>query len=162
MVVIIHYLLKKRKYFAIVYVYAVYCSSRGIMKKTLYLFRLAVVLSFFVVPLVATTASAFSCGVDGNGKAIETSIDFGSFCNKPGAGPVTAMLLWAINFLAVGVGVGVVIGILVGGFMYARAEGNANLTQQGKDIITNSIIGLFLFIFLYAAANFFIPGGIFK
>lgn len=102
------------------------------------------------------------CGVDSSGNAIETTIDFGDLCSKQGASPIAAMLLWAIGFLSVGVGIAVVIGIIFGGITYAMSDGDEGKAKEGREIIANSIIGLFLFIFLWAGANFLIPGGLFK
>lgn len=113
-------------------------------------------------------ASAYSCGVDSTGKAIDTSVDFtmgGAFsklCNSDGASPINALLLWAIGIMSIGVGIAVVIGIIFGGIAYAMSDGDAGKAKEGQEMIANAIIGLFLFIFLYAGANFLIPGGLFK
>lgn len=120
---------------------------------------------FAAVLLPGTLAAAAStCGKDSSGTPIPTSIDFGnsSFCNAEGASPITAILLWAISLLGIGVGIAVVVGIIFGGIAYAASDGDAGKAKEGQEIVTNSIIGLFLYIFLYAAANFLIPGGIFK
>ena len=120
----------------------------------------SLVAGMLLFPLaMAPDVSAFSCG------GVQTSIDFGSsssLCTAKGASPITALILWAIGFLAVGVGVAVVIGIAFGGIMYAASDGDATKAKQGRDIIMNAIIGLLLFIFMYAAVNFFVPGGVFK
>ena len=116
-----------------------------------------------LAPQLAAAAPP-SCGKDGSGNPIYTSIDFGStskLCTGQGASPVTAILLWVINFLAVGVGVAVVIGIIFGGITYAMSDGDSGKAKQGMEIIANAIIGLFLFLFMYAAANFMVPGGLF-
>ncbi len=112
----------------------------------------------------AQPAAAATCGTDSNGNPIETSIDFGnaSFCNAKGANPITAILLWAIGFLSIGVGIAVVIGIIFGGITYAMSDGDEGKAKEGREIIVNAIIGLFLFIFLWAAANFLMPGGVFN
>lgn len=114
--------------------------------------------------LPATTVMAYSCGTDSKGNPIQTSIDFGnsSLCNADGANPITAILLWAIGFLAAGVGIAVVIGIIFGGITYAMSDGDAGKAKEGQGMIVNAVIGLFLFIFLWAGANFLIPGGVFN
>ena len=119
--------------------------------------------------LVATTLSmtallafpavsfAASCGNDKDGKPITTSIDYG--CKGPGDG-ITQIALVAVNFLAIGVGIAVVGGIVWGAIRYITANGNAAQAQQGVSIIINAIIGLVLFIFMFAIINFLVPGGL--
>lgn len=83
-------------------------------------------------------------------------------CSGSGnGGIVMALLVKIINFLAVGVGIAVVGGIVWGGITYIRSNGNASIAQQGITIIVNSVIGLLLFIFMYAIVNFLVPGGLF-
>ncbi len=73
---------------------------------------------------------------------------------------VTSLLFDIINFLAVGVGIAVAGGIAWGGFRYSQANGNSSKTQEAVHIIMNSIIGLLLFIFMYALLNWLVPGGL--
>ena len=115
---------------------------------------------------LSTAYAAYTCGTDSNGDPVETSIDFtmggtNTMCNAKGASPITALLLWVIGFMAGGVGIAVVIGIIFGGITYAMSDGDEGKAKEGREIIANAIIGLFLFIFLWAAANFIIPGGVF-
>ena len=123
------------------------------MKKLLFslalLLTLATTLSLALTPVVL----AATC----NG--VETSIDFG--CNNYQTDSVSAIIMYVINFMAIGVGIAVVAGIAWGGFMYTQAGGDSGKTKQAISIIINSVIGLVLFIFMYALANFLVPGGIF-
>lgn len=144
------------------------------MKKllSLTLIMMAFATSLFALPASAVT---YKCPddagkTDNTGHKIyccgttKTSIDFKCESNKgaaPGANTVTSMLLTIINFLAVGVGLAVVGGIVWGAFMYASANGNASQAQQGITFIVNSVIGLVLFILMYAFINFLVPGGLF-
>ena len=123
--------------------------------------------AFFVVAAAATPVYAdkdkgYTCGTDGYGKAIQTSIDLGAFCNGSGASPLTAMTLWGINFLAAGVGAAVIFGIVWGGAVIAMSDGDAPKIKEGREIIINAVIGLFLFMFMWAGPNFLVPGGLFK
>lgn len=106
--------------------------------------------------MTAKSIFAYTCG------GAETSIDFGKACEAEGATSVTALILWVVGFLAIGVGVAVVVGIVFGGITYIMSDGDPSQAKQARDIIANSIIGLFLFFILYAGANFLIPGGIFE
>lgn len=95
--------------------------------------------------------------IDGCGD-IETSI---IKCDVDGENPIVSMLLEIVNFLAVGVGIAVVGGIIWGGMLYASSNGDASKTKQGITVIVNAVIGLLLFIFMYAMINFLVPGGLF-
>lgn len=124
------------------------------MKKryfALALFLLVFLLPFFFAPPLAATP---------NCNGVDTSIDFN--CSKNSTDGVSAILMYVINFMAVGVGIAVVIGIIFGGITYASSDGEEAKAKEGREIIANSIIGLFLFIFLYAGANFLLPGGVFN
>lgn len=132
------------------------------MKKILVTATSMLTLSIWVVASLPVVAhAAYQCG------GVETTIDFtmgGAFtqlCDASGASPATAILLWAISIMSIGVGIAVVIGIIFGGITYAMSDGDAGKAKEGQEIIVNSVIGLFLFIFLYAGANFLIPGGLF-
>lgn len=90
---------------------------------------------------------------------IETSI---VDCNTKGGNPITGLLLQIVNFLAVGVGIAVVGGIIWGGMVYASSNGDASKVQQAKMIIVNAVVGLLLFFFMYALINYLVPGGLFN
>lgn len=75
--------------------------------------------------------------------------------------PLVHWTLTAINFLAAGVGVIVTIMIIIGGIQYASAGPNPQAVQSAKKKITNAIIALIAFFFLYAFMQYLIPGGIF-
>lgn len=76
--------------------------------------------------------------------------------------PIFFYLKNALYFLAGGVGLAVVGGVVTGAYLYITARANAAQTQKGQTIILNSIIGLLLFIFMFAILQFLIPGGIFS
>lgn len=91
---------------------------------------------------------------------VQTSVKFPN-C-KQGETGITSILLMVLDFMAVGVGIAVVAGIAWGGFIYAQAGGDAGKTKEAISIITNAIIGLALFLGMWALANFFVPGGLFN
>lgn len=96
--------------------------------------------------------------IDGCGD-IKTSI---IKCNTKGGNPIMSILIQVINFLAVGVGIAVVGGIIWGGMIYASSNGDSAKTKQAITIIVNAVVGLLLFIFMYALINFIVPGGVFN
>lgn len=125
------------------------------MKKlTLLLATFLSIAALLVFPAVSFAAS---CGKDKDGKPIQTSINYG--CSGTGDG-ITQIALVAVNFLAIGVGIAVVGGIVWGALRYTTANGNAAQAQQAISIIVNAVIGLLLFIFMYAIINFLVPGGL--
>lgn len=101
----------------------------------------------------STDRAPTSCG------EIDTSI---VNCDSTGGSPVISLLLQVINFLAVGVGIAVVGGIIWGGMVYSSSNGDASKVQQGKMIVVNAVLGLVLFIFMYAIINYLVPGGLFN
>lgn len=74
--------------------------------------------------------------------------------------PIFYYLRWFLIFLGGGVGLTVVGGITTGAYMYITARGNAAQVQKGQNTILNSVLGLILFIFMYAILQFLVPGGI--
>ena len=107
-----------------------------------------------------------SDGIDCGG--IQTSFNYfcGSNANKNARvveqTPIFAFMLAIMYFLSFGVGLAVVMGILIGSYHIITANGSASKVEQGANIIWNSIIGLVLFIFMFAFINFLVPGGLFK
>ena len=124
------------------------------MKKLLLPLILLLTLATTLSLALAPVALAATC----NG--VTTSIDFG--CDKYQTDSISAIIMYVIGFMAIGVGIAVVAGIVWGGVTYARSDGDSSTAKQGMDTIRNAIIGLVLFIFMYAAADFLIPGGAFN
>lgn len=121
---------------------------------------LVLLLSFALPGLVSVPASAAKCG------DVKTAFNFncGNNVNSESANirrnPIYAVLVYFVNFLAAGVGIVVVGGIVWGSIIYIHANGNSGKTQQGITLIVNSFIGLLLFIFMYAIMNYLVPGGL--
>ena len=65
-----------------------------------------------------------------------------------------------IKFLAIGVGVIVVIMVIVGGVQYATSAGNPQAAANARKRILNAILAFVVFIFLYALLNWIVPGGV--
>lgn len=109
--------------------------------------------------LVAPSVFAATCGMDGKGDDIQTSIDYG--CTSKDENGILQILVAGINFMAIGVGIAVIFGIVLGSLKYASADGNASQAQKGIEIIVASIVSLLVFIFMWAIVNFLVPGGAF-
>lgn len=85
-------------------------------------------------------------------------------CDSPSCikdNPLVKYTKMAMNFLSIGVGVVVTIMIIVGGIQYASAGQNPQAVQAAKGKITNAIIALVAYFFLYAFIQYLIPGGAF-
>jgi len=98
--------------------------------------------------------SAAKCG------GVATSIISCNTTPSEGGG-AWGLIVQIINFLAVGVGIAVVGGIIWGGMLYASSNGDINKSRQGVRVIVNAIVGLILFMFTYAIVDFLVPGGFF-
>lgn len=127
------------------------------MKKNITLTH--ILTTFFMVTLVflamapVVSAASPKCG------DVNTSIDFG--CKGDTTNSIASIMLYVINFLAIGVGIAVVGGIAWGGWIYASSNGDAGKAKEGRMIVINAVIGLVLFLVLWAAVNFLVPGGLF-
>ncbi len=66
-----------------------------------------------------------------------------------------------ITLLSMLVGIAAVTAIIYGGIEFSSSGGDPQKAASGKKHITNAIIGLVAFIFLYAFLQFLLPGGIF-
>ncbi len=103
-----------------------------------------------------------TCG-QGN-DAVKTKFNFGcqgSNYEGPG-GSIGDLAFSFIRFLSMGVGIVVVISIIVAGIQYSASEGNPETTQSAKNRIRSAIIGLVLYVFIFAIIQFLVPGGLFK
>lgn len=122
----------------------------------------AIVAFVAMVAIAFTPAAVFaddSC-TDSDGQPVKTSVISCDSVNT-GRGIVWNILVIVINFLSAGVGIVVLAGIVFGAVTYASAAGNADQAKKGITFITNSVIALVLYIFMYAIINFLVPGGLF-
>lgn len=132
------------------------------MQKTQTHIIVTAVLAFISMTLIALTpivARAASC-TDSDGQTIETSVIDCNSVNS-GRGIIWDILVVFINFLSAGVGIAVVAGIVFGAVTYASAGGSAEQAKKGITFVTNAVIALVLYIFMYAIINFLVPGGLF-
>lgn len=139
-------------------------------------FSLFACFTFFPAPVFAATCPPGQTEVNGQCKcpsgqqAVTLPVDQGgSGCvpiNQSSASlednPIFFYLRNILIFLSGGVGLAVVGGIIFGAYMYITARGNAAQTQQGQTVIINAVVGLLLYIFMFAILQFIIPGGILR
>lgn len=101
------------------------------------------------IPAVALECSVLPDSICG--AAEETSLE--------GSG-MWRILVWIINTLTVGVGVAAVGAIAFAGFLYATARDDTNQTKKAITMITNTAIGILVYIFMWAILQYLIPGGV--
>jgi len=117
----------------------------------------------YITLLVVSLAGVFSLSIPDVvdaarcGEAKTSVID----CGVNEENPTFELIGQIVNFLAIGVGIAVVGGIVYGAIIYTTSNGEPAKTKQAVTIIVNAVIGLVLFIFAYAIMNFLIPGGAF-
>ena len=72
------------------------------------------------------------------------------------------MLLTITNWLAIGVAIAVVGGIVYGAIMYTTSGGNQEQAHKAIGIIRSAVIALILYFAMWSFLNFLTPGGLFK
>ncbi len=108
------------------------------------------------LPLVKTQAAFAAnsdCGVD-------TFFNWG--CSTGSGDKVTVVLIQVLNWLAVGVTLAVIGGVIYGSIMYTTAGGNPQQSQKAMGIIRNAFIALVMYFAMWALLNWLVPGGIFN
>lgn len=78
--------------------------------------------------------------------------------NEP---PIPETIITIINFLSFGVGIAVVGMIVFAGIQYITSGGVPQKIDAARSRITNAVIALVLYIFMYAIIQWLIPGGLF-
>jgi len=67
-----------------------------------------------------------------------------------------------IQLLSAAVGLVAVVAIVIGAIEFITSAGDPQRAASGRNHITNALLGLFAFAFLYAFLQFLIPGGLFN
>lgn len=94
---------------------------------------------------------------DSAAKAAGKSCDQNADCKK-----IYDYLIKAADLLSALVGVAAVGMIIFGGIEFSSSGGDPQKVASAKNHITNAIIALVAFLFLFAFLNFIIPGGLFN
>ncbi len=100
----------------------------------------------------------------GNGdKKVMTGINFGcrGTSYQKQLNPIVDIAFAIFRFLSAGVGIVAVGSIIVAGLQYSASRGNPAATQASIQRISNTVVGLIIYMFIFAIANFLIPGGLF-
>jgi hypothetical protein len=74
---------------------------------------------------------------------------------------ITKDLQLIVNVLSAGVGIIIIGMIILGGTQYSMAGDNAQAITAAKQRITNALIALAAYLFLFAFLQWLVPGGLF-
>ena len=111
------------------------------------------------------TEGQYKCGKNPDSeKVVKTGFDFGCRGDKfQGAvlNPILDILFAIFRFLSAGVGLLAIGSIIVAGIQYSASRGDPQATANSIKHITNTIIGLLLYLSMFALVNFLVPGGLF-
>lgn len=101
-------------------------------------------------------AEGVSLGETNEGDCAEkTAFNFSS-CKNRDVG-ISCLVKEVLTFASGLVGIAVVGGIIWGGIVYSTASGSPANTQKGRKIIGNSILGLILYLLMFAIIQFLVP-----
>jgi hypothetical protein len=135
-------------------------------KYLLTIMTLVAVFSFLAVPMTSSRVSAAAeCGV-ATGLSIPQACPSFDCRNKSQQdclkqNPITQWVVFGINLLGVLIVIGASAMIVFAGIEYIAAADNPERVKKAKQKITNVIIGIVAFFFLYAFLQWLIPGGAF-
>lgn len=114
---------------------------------------------------VASACENHQDGVQGNDDR-EAQVRYEQDCTEDGElnqdnCGIIAYIVTFINILSGLVGIVVVIMITVGGIQYAAAGSNPQAVAAARKRISNAVLALVLYIFMFAFLQWLVPGGIF-
>ena len=75
---------------------------------------------------------------------------------------IAGLLITVLNWLAVGVAIAVVIGIIYGAILYTTSGGNPEQAKKGIVAIRSAIVAMAGYFMMWAALNWLVPGGVFN
>jgi hypothetical protein len=107
-------------------------------------------------PVKCDKSTGLNCE-DSAAKAAGKSCDQNASCKK-----IYDYLIKAADLLSALVGVVAVGMIIFGGIEFSSSGGDPQKVASAKGHITNAVIALVAFLFLFAFLNFIIPGGLFN
>ena len=105
-----------------------------------------------LLPVISYPVFAATCG------GVDTSL---IECDNSGAGAIRSVLVDVINIASIGIGIVAVIGITIAGIQYLTAGSNVDQATKSKRRVYEIIIGLFVYVLMWAGTQWLLPGGIF-
>ena len=109
--------------------------------------------------IMLTPAFAESCQCPDGSTGVKTSIlADGCSCDDGKGSSIMHILSLVVNIMSVGIGILGVIGISVSGVQYLTAGGNEDQTRKAKRRIFEIVIGLAVYVLIYALLYWLLPG----
>ncbi len=129
-------------------------------------------ISLFILTIPSTSLAAGDCDTSGTPattkKVGSTTVKVDAKPAKPAeiqkclsTNPIFVKLNDIVNFLAIGVGVVVTGAIVLGGIQYSMSGEKPESVSAAKKRISNALLALLAFIFMYAFLQWLVPGGVF-
>lgn len=117
------------------------------------------VLAFLVITLLAATPSQPVLASNHDVNTSSNSGDCSSSLDPEDCG-ITSYIVIFTDALSVLVGIVVVMMLVVGGIRYASASNNPQAVASAKQHISNALLALVLYLFMFAFLQWIVPGGI--
>ncbi|MBW4061187.1 hypothetical protein HJC99_01275 [Candidatus Saccharibacteria bacterium] len=86
----------------------------------------------------------------------------GQVCPTANQSVLVVYVIQILQLVALSIGGIIVLMIVIAGIQYIISAGDPGAIKSAKNRITNAITALVVYLFMYAALNFLIPGGIFN
>jgi len=102
----------------------------------------------------AASSFAASCG--------STPTFFNWGCPGGTGEQITPVLKQILNWLAVGVTIAVIGGVIYGAVLYTSSGGNQEQAKKAMGIIRNAVVALVMYFAMFAFLNWLVPGGLFN
>lgn len=74
---------------------------------------------------------------------------------------VFQIVVWVLRIMTGAVGIAAIGALIYAGMMYSSASGDSAQVSKAKTVITDTVIGLVVYGFMFIILNWLIPGGIF-
>lgn len=118
-------------------------------------FALAMPLASSAPALAATENTPCTCADGSSGTEVPGAILH--YCDCGNGESIKAVLSLVVNIMTVGIGILGAIGLTVSGIQYLTAGGNEEQTRKAKRRIFEIVIGLAVYVTIYAILNWLIP-----
>lgn len=124
-----------------------------------FIFSSAAVLSVLFILSPAIASASPSSPVDYVKNIAATPIDCNEGLTREKCG-ITNYIFIFINVLSAILGIVITISIIVAGIQYSASAGNPQAVEASKKRISNAILALVTFAFMYGFLQWIVPGGI--
>src|SRR5688572_24071525 len=136
-----------------------------IKKRLLKILSFGILLLGITQPILVPASPVYADHCASDEIAISVPVEQGgSHCiKKEGTGkdnPIFIYMRNIIKFIGAGVGMVLVLLVIVGGIRFTTAQGNPQAVQSAVKMIVSAVIGLIMFVLLFAIINYLLPGGV--